>query len=36
MSELEKTIGIEFKNIRLLARAFTHNVAGLDDVSLTG
>lgn len=35
MSELEDNIGFQFKNIRLLAKAFTHNVTGLQDKNLT-
>lgn len=36
MVELEAIVGVKFKNIRLLAKAFTHSVLGLPDPNLTG
>ena len=34
MTELEVSIGVEFKHIRLLAKAFTHPSAGLNHLTL--
>lgn len=35
MTALEKVVGVRFKHIRLLAKAFTHSVHGLDDKTVT-